>query len=93
MLINVKAWDEVTIHIQARGSCVKRMTIIRRKLTKEMNSSLHITKIGKFPFQKLFIARSVFLALFKSCCFLAFCRNSVFGIGRKKVVPNMERFG
>ena len=31
--INVKAWHEVTLHIRARGSCVKRKTIIRSKLT------------------------------------------------------------
>ena len=60
IVINVKTWDEVTLHIRARGSCVKRMTIIRKTLTKEMNSSIHITKIGKFPFQKLFIARPFF---------------------------------
>ena len=29
--INVKAWDEVALHIRARGSCLKRMAIGRIK--------------------------------------------------------------
>ena len=34
--INVLAWDEVALHIRARGSCVKRMTKIKIKYVKNI---------------------------------------------------------
>ena len=34
--INVKAWDEVALHIQARGLCVKRMTKIEIQYVKNI---------------------------------------------------------
>ena len=36
--INVTGWDEVTLHIRARGSSVKHMTIIKSKLTKHIQA-------------------------------------------------------